>query len=207
MIYLLIVIAVWFSFPFTAKTWREVNLVKPRLPKRKTPFDVLPFVLSLQIALEGASSIRKAIELSLPAVPEDELQFTRAAIASEAEISKGLLADVNHHHELAPLALAVAIFEFAGAGVGSVIENLTSDVLQSRNEQAEIQAELAASKATIAVLAGLPILGIVMGGIMGANPIGWLIANRFGYLCLGLAALLELAGLVWIRRLIAKATR
>lgn len=206
MTYVFIVIAVWFAFPFTARSWQDTQINIPKLPKRKPKFDILPFVLSFHIAMDGGSSTRNAIAQALSSISTDHLPNTRLATQSDGDLSQGMLQDAQTNPELTPVALAIAISEYSGSGVGLALENLTSDVMQTRNEHAEIQAELAATKATIAVLAGLPILGMFMGVMMGANPFTWLLVNRYGHMCAALAFILEISGIWWIRRLIIRAS-
>jgi tight adherence protein B len=67
-----------------------------------------------------------------------------------------------------------------------------------------VDAALAGPRATALVLAGLPVLGLLMGQLVGARP--WLVLTRAaaGQLLLGLGALLTCAGLIWSARLMAK---
>ena len=202
MIAILLVISAWCAFPFTAKTWSERNLAIPRMAKRKPNFDVLPFVLSFQLEMEAGATSRKAITQSLSQVHGDHLPATRAANTSELPAAQALLQDSRTHPELKAMALAVAISEISGARMGNALRNLTSDVLVAKAERGEIQAELASTKATIAVLAALPIAGMFLGSVLGASPLTWLISSTFGRACLLLAVVLEGIGLFWIRRLI-----
>lgn len=205
MILILLVIAAWCAFPFTAQTWSESNLAIPRLTVRKPKFDVLPFVLSFQLEMEAGATSRKAIAQSLNQVHDDHLPATRAAATSESPAAQALLQDSRTHPELKVLAIAVAISEKSGARMGNVLRNLTADVLMAKAERGEIQAELASTKATIAVLAALPIVGMFLGSVLGASPFAWLLSSNVGRVCLLLAVVLEALGLLWIRRLIRRA--
>lgn len=55
-------------------------------------------------------------------------------------------------------------------------------------------AQLAGPRATVRVLALLPLIGLGMGLLMGADPVGFLLGTPWGWACLVLAALLEAAG-------------
>ena len=73
-------------------------------------------------------------------------------------------------------------------------------IRQEQNQQ--IAAELSGVKATITVLALLPVVGTFLGLVMGVNVVYWLLTNPFGWLCLTVSAALEVLGLLWVRKLI-----
>jgi tight adherence protein B len=177
------------------------------LPRRKSRFDILPFVLSFHIDIQGGASSRTAIAHALEQTNPEHLANTRKALADEEQISSALLQDAQHHHELSALALAVAISDVSGARMGNAISSLTRDVLATRDEHNEIKAELAATKATIAILAALPLMGLFMGKLVGANPFQWLLSSPIGHACLFLAISLEGIGIWWIHRLIKRASQ
>jgi len=75
-----------------------------------------------------------------------------------------------------------------------------------RAENARLRAtevELAGIRATILLLAALPLFGFAMGVALGANPLNTLLHNTFGQLSLVLGVGLDLAGLLWTDRLVA----
>lgn len=75
-----------------------------------------------------------------------------------------------------------------------------------RAESARLRAtevELAGIRATILLLAALPLFGFAMGVALGANPLNTLLHNTFGQLSLVLGVALDLIGLLWTDRLVA----
>ena len=75
-----------------------------------------------------------------------------------------------------------------------------------RAESARLRAtelELAGIRATILLLATLPLFGFAMGVALGANPLNTLLHNTFGQLSLVLGVGLDLLGLLWTDRLVA----
>jgi tight adherence protein B len=69
----------------------------------------------------------------------------------------------------------------------------------------QIKAQLSGPRASAAVLAGLPILGIALGQGMGAHPLVILATTPVGQLLLVLGTGLAAAGLLWSARITAKA--
>jgi hypothetical protein len=75
-----------------------------------------------------------------------------------------------------------------------------------RAESARLRAtevELAGIRATILLLAALPLFGFAMGVALGANPLNTLLHNTLGQLSLVLGVALDLVGLLWTDRLVA----
>ena len=65
----------------------------------------------------------------------------------------------------------------------------------------ELHAGLAEPRATAVVLAGLPLLGLVMGTALGADPLAWLLGTVAGRSVLALGVLLEVVGAWWAWRI------
>jgi tight adherence protein B len=75
-----------------------------------------------------------------------------------------------------------------------------------RAEQARLRAvevELAGIRATILLLAALPLFGLALGLALGADPLGTLLHRPIGRLGLAVGTVLDLAGLLWTDRLVA----
>ncbi len=69
----------------------------------------------------------------------------------------------------------------------------------------EIAAELAAPRTTIAVLAALPLAGLLLGAALGARPLEVLLHTPAGLASLAVGAALEWLGLVWTARIVRAA--
>lgn len=66
------------------------------------------------------------------------------------------------------------------------------DILERQRYTDRVQAALAGARATAAILAGLPVLGVVLGELVGAQPVrfllgggGWLLVAGTGLVCAG----------------------
>ena len=99
------------------------------------------------------------------------------------------------------------IFTLAAQTGTAVIPSLNRFIKQAKNEielKQEIESELASTKATVYVLACLPVFGVILGNLLNGNSIGWLIGTSTGRICLSLAITLNLLGIFWINRLIKR---
>ena len=66
---------------------------------------------------------------------------------------------------------------------------------------------LAGPKASARMLSWLPLMGIGFGTIVGARPISFLTGEWVGHACLLIGAGLEVAGVLWVRRLTRRAEK
>ena len=76
------------------------------------------------------------------------------------------------------------------------------DIVDRQRFSARIQAALAGARATAAILAGLPVLGVLLGQLIGAHPLRFLLGGGIGGGFLVLGVILTAAGLVWADRII-----
>ena len=78
------------------------------------------------------------------------------------------------------------------------------DIVDRRRFAARIRAALAGARATAAILAMLPLLGVLLGQMIGAHPIGYLCGGGTGGVLLVLGVGLIGAGLIWSDRIIGR---
>jgi tight adherence protein B len=105
------------------------------------------------------------------------------------------------------LAAAWHIGESTGAGLASVVERVASAARAEADHRREVGAQLAAPRATARMLALLPVLGLVIGELLGASPVSVLFSTPTGCGCLVAGVSLELLGIRWTDRLAAAAER
>ena len=142
---------------------------------------------SLRASLVGASM---AVESGAP--PSGELRRIGALPGCD-----GLLG----------VAAAWAVTESAGGAVAEVLDRLGEVLEADRQSRAALDAALAAPRATMALLAGLPVLGVVLGQSLGARPLHLLVGRPLGWMLLAAGITLDLLGVVWTRLLVRRALR
>jgi tight adherence protein B len=108
---------------------------------------------------------------------------------------------------LLAVAAAWEVTEAAGGAVADVLDRL-GDVLESERQAREaLDAALAAPRATMALLAGLPMLGILLGQSLGAQPLHLLLRQPVGWALLAIGATLDTLGVLWTKVLVRRALR
>ncbi|WP_327111803.1 hypothetical protein OHB12_26790 [Nocardia sp. NBC_01730] len=99
--------------------------------------------------------------------------------------------------ELSRIADAWQVAEQHGLALAELLSAARTDLAGRIRFHGRTTAALAGARATAAVLAGLPFLGIVLGQMMGASPLRVLFASSIGVVLLPLGAGLACAGLLW----------
>lgn len=139
----------------------------------------------------------------------DELLAAASAVAvggsAAAELTRA--AATPGADRLRFVASAWQVAETSGGRIAVVLERLGEGMDRDDELRRELDAALAGPRATMVLLAGLPLFGLGLGQAMGARPLDLLLHRPFGWGLLGGAAVLDGAGL-WLTRLITRsATR
>lgn len=89
-----------------------------------------------------------------------------------------------------------------GAGLAAGLDRLDAALRAERDQRADLRAQLAGSRATALMLAALPVLGLLLGSAMGADPLRVLLHSGAGLGCLVAGAVFEGAGMWWAARIV-----
>jgi tight adherence protein B len=108
---------------------------------------------------------------------------------------------------LARLASAWELAERHGMGLAELVDAVRADLDARLRIGGELRAQLAGPRATAAVLAGLPMLGVVLGEGVGADPLRVLVDTGVGQMLLVVGTALVCAGTAWSDRIMAGAAR
>ncbi|MEU6577111.1 type II secretion system F family protein [Streptomyces sp. NPDC046805] len=89
-----------------------------------------------------------------------------------------------------------------GAGLAAGLDRLDAALRAERDQRADLRAQLAGARATAVMLAALPVLGLLLGTAMGADPLHVLLHTGAGLGCLVVGGVLEAAGTWWAARIV-----
>ncbi|WP_264029434.1 hypothetical protein [Cellulosimicrobium sp. SH8] len=92
-----------------------------------------------------------------------------------------------------------------GAPLASVLDEVAASVAADAEARAERDAALAGPRATARVLLWLPAVGVLLGYVLGADPLGTATDGGLGSVGVLLGLLLLLAGRTWSARLVERA--
>jgi tight adherence protein B len=103
------------------------------------------------------------------------------------------------------LGCAWRLGERTGAGLAAVLARVSADLEQEEQQRRAVAVALAGPQASATVLAGLPVLGLLLGAAMGGHPLAFLVGTRAGSLVGATGVLLDVAGLAWLRAILRRA--
>jgi len=127
------------------------------------------------------------------------LAYTAAVGGGDTTVA--LTLDARCRPELHSLAACWQVGLNSGAGLGASIAQLSVALRAQQEVRAHLEAELAGPRATAVTLGFLPVIGIGLGYLLGAEPLTWFISGLFGFGTLLIGVALTLLGLWWTSRI------
>lgn len=97
------------------------------------------------------------------------------------------------------VAAAWQVAAQSGAGLGPAMQLAARNIRREEQAQRIIATELAGAQAAAKLLAGLPVLVLLLSSGMGGNPIRFLLDTPVGVVCLSLGVGLLIAGVRWLQ--------
>lgn len=134
--------------------------------------------------------------------------FRRAAGRARlgADVAAGF-ASAHDQSVARQIGSAWRIAEAHGAQLAELLAAVRQDVRARLAFEKTLHASLGGARATAAILAGLPLIGIVFGELMGASPLHLLLSTHTGGILLVCGVLLAATGLLWSDRILEGARR
>jgi tight adherence protein B len=157
-------------------------------------------------------------ELTAGTRPGDALRAATDVAGPFAD-AFGLVADTIEHGdemsfaiedappEVAPMMAAVAVATQSGSPLAAVLDRAREDVADRIATSRELTSTLAGARASAAVLAALPVLGVVLGTGLGGAPLAVLFGTSLGHGLLAVGTALTAVGVLWTDRLTRAAER
>lgn len=103
------------------------------------------------------------------------------------------------------LAWCVALTERSGAALATVLEHLAAELEAAADRERALDVALAGPRSTRRLLGWLPVAGLGLAQLAGANPVGVLLTTTPGRLALAAGGALWLINGIWSARLLAAA--
>ena len=99
------------------------------------------------------------------------------------------------------LAVCWQLAQTHGLAIGTLMQTAQRDLVERERFSARVDAGMAGARATAAVLAGLPAVGVGLGQLIGADPVSFLLSGGIGGWLLVIGVLLACGGLLWSDRI------
>jgi tight adherence protein B len=188
----------WMDLGPTRASGPDLRRLVARLQRGRRARERVRVVQALSaLAAELHSGQPPAVALSSAAGAPPCWPTALAAVTAGDDIPAGLRRDARDHPALAGLAACWQVGDATGAGLADAVERLAQAARLDEESRAQLAAHLAGPRATARVLAALPVVGIGLGVLLGADPLGWLLGTALGWACLTLGVGLTTAGVLW----------
>ena len=134
----------------------------------------------------------------------DSLRAVAARARLGADVSAGLRSaalqsTVPQYWER--LSATWLLAQTRGLAIVALIRAAEQDVVERERFAAGVTAGMAGARATATILAGLPVLGVGLGHLIGAQPLQFLLSGGVGGWCLVIGVTLACTGLWWSDRI------
>jgi tight adherence protein B len=136
--------------------------------------------------------------------PSGDSVWNPMRVATSVDVPDALLTIASEPggEALADAAAAWSIADATGAPLAMVLERVSDAVQATVDVDREVAVEAAPARATARLMAFLPLIGILLGTTLGADPIRVLFGTGIGVGCLIVGLALACAGVWWIERLV-----
>ena len=125
-----------------------------------------------------------------------------AAVRIGGDVGQALRVDAQSLPLLGHLAACWEVASHSGSAMSASVRQLLQSSRQNEELRATLEAELAGPRATAKILSGLPLIGLMLGIMLGADPVGWLVGTPIGWGCLVTGLLLTAIGATWSQRMV-----
>ena len=134
----------------------------------------------------------------------DSLRAVAARARLGADVAAGLRAVAESSSvpvQWNRLAVCWQLAAEHGLAISVLMRAAQRDIVERHRFTARVEAGLAGARATAVILAALPVVGVLLGQLIGARPVAFLLGGGVGGWLLVVGVVLVCVGLVWADRL------
>ncbi len=168
---------------------------------------VLELVTALVAELDTGVPPDAALRNAVSSLPLNPCPSALRAVRVGGDIPAGLRVDAGRPgcEGLRAVAACWEVTLGSGSGLSQALSRVSGGLRADAQVRSALGAEIAAVRASARILATLPVLGVVVGSWTGARPFAWLLGTGHGRVTLALGLMLQLLGMLWLRRIVRQA--
>jgi tight adherence protein B len=151
-----------------------------------------------------AEALLAVSDVAGPLAPALHSAYSAVVVGADAAAELAAAAAIPGAERLRPVAAAWAVATSAGGQIAVVLERLSVAMDDEADLRRELEAALAGPRATMALLAGLPAIGLLLGESVGAHPVQLLLHRPLGWGLLVGAGLLDAVGVSIMRVIVTR---
>jgi tight adherence protein B len=189
------VLAATASLRYRRRRRRRLGIAEGR--ELETAIDVL--VGELRVGAHPAQAFAVAADETAGTVAE-----SCRAVAARARLGADVAAGLRTVAETSALpsqwdrlAVCWQLASEHGLAMSTLMRAAQRDIVERQRFSGQVMSAMAGARATAAILAGLPVLSVVLGQLIGADPVAFLLAGHVGGWLLVIGATLVCGGLLW----------
>jgi tight adherence protein B len=171
----------------------------------ETAIDVL--VGELRVGAHPAQAFAVAADETAGPVA-DSCRAVAARARLGADVTAGLRSVAETSALPAQWARLAVCWQLAaehGLAMSTLMRAAQRDIVERQRFSGQVMSAMAGARATAAILAGLPVLSVVLGQLIGADPAAFLLAGHVGGWLLVVGVTLVCGGLLWSDRITDRA--
>jgi tight adherence protein B len=181
--------------------------VRARREQQARQRDLVTSVQVLVAEFESGAGPPAALTAAAAVGPRLRASFLAAAAAAARGDPAGPVLTARDVPGLRAVGQAFQLGEETGAPLVGVLGRVAADLAAAQQQRRAVSVALAGPRSSAAVLSGLPVLGIGLGVAMGARPLPFLLGTPPGRLLCCAGVVLDVTGVLWMRRILRRAER
>lgn len=183
---------------------------RPAIPERRARLDLSTLLVDVSSQLRAGAAPPEAWSRVLGSSDGAAAPTAAVLLAATSRGGRSWLhrrADPGHGQRVRAVVAAARLSDELGAPLAGVLERIASAVAADEEAEGERRAALAGPRSTAQVLGWLPLLGLALGALLGADPVGVVLGGGLGTTSAVLGAVLLLVGRWWTAALLVRAGR
>ncbi len=168
------------------------------------PPPIVELLAALSAELAAGQPTVLALQGAVAGLEPNPCPQALAACRTGGDVPAALRADARASGA-APLRGLAACWEVSdrsGAGLAMAVTRMAAGLRAAAESDAQLEGEIAAVRTSARLLAGLPLLGLLIGQWIGADPLAWLAGSWVGRGVLIVGVTFELVGILWLHRMV-----